>query len=215
MGADLVYNAGQVEPVVKMIAAVLSFCGSSGSNGDTRCAGFLLAHKQRHQQVDQQLQEALHLAGLHVTVVAQLQQQQQQQQGQCCHQYEQQQDHGRQMQHTGSPAAGSTNLLEAGQLSNNTSGGVIIWWITPAHSLREVPDAGQAQATVQNDPQQPQNWEQPQHLAEQMPQSQQQQQQQQQQPAGATEQPGGATIQAQHRPTQQPLQQRWSTKSNS
>jgi hypothetical protein len=186
-----------------MMEAVLLFQGSSGSNSSTRCAGFLLAHKQRHQQVDQQLQEALHLAGLHVTVVAQ----QQQQQGHSCRQYEQQQDHGQ--QHTPSLAAGSTCPLDAAQIPEHTSGAVIIWWTTPADNLLAVPDTEQAHATVQNDRQQPQTGEQPEQAAEHMPQSQEQHGQLQQ-PAGVTEEPGGTTEQSQQRSTQQPLQQRWS-----
>jgi predicted kinase len=217
MGADLVYNAGQVQPVVRMLATLLAentrssssrLAGSniSGSDSGTRCAGFLLAHKQRHQQVDQQLQKALHLAGLRVAVVAQ----QQQQQGHCCHQHEQQQDHGQ--QHTGLPD-GSTHPLDAAHFPEHTSGGVIIWWITSAHSLRVASDAAQAQATVQHGSQQQQNCEQPEHMAEQMPQIQQQYGQLQQ-PAGATEQPGRISEQARQRPTREPLPQRGPTESN-
>jgi SAM-dependent methyltransferase len=59
-GADLVFNAGQVGPVVQAIKRFLQ-----PSAGDSRRC-FLLSHKQRHEAVDVQLLQALAAAGCSV-----------------------------------------------------------------------------------------------------------------------------------------------------
>lgn len=59
-GADLVFNAGQVEPVVTAIQRFVQL----GAGRSRRC--FLLSHKQRHEDVDAQLLQALSAAGCSV-----------------------------------------------------------------------------------------------------------------------------------------------------
>lgn len=59
-GADLVFNAGQVGPVVTAIKRFVQL----GAGLSRRC--FLLSHKQRHEDVDAQLLQALSAAGCSV-----------------------------------------------------------------------------------------------------------------------------------------------------
>jgi predicted nicotinamide N-methyase len=64
-GADLVFNASQVEPVVQAIRCFVR----AGAGKQARSRTFLLAHKQRHADVDQQLLGALSAAGCLVSTV--------------------------------------------------------------------------------------------------------------------------------------------------
>lgn len=58
-GADLVFNASQVAPVVQAIKCFMQ----AGAGRQARGRTFLLAHKQRHADVDKQLLRALAAAG--------------------------------------------------------------------------------------------------------------------------------------------------------
>eukprot|EP00775_Hariotina_reticulata_P011281 gene11281-11431_t len=86
MGADLVFNAVQVTPVVQVIASLVrpmavhqqpstqltdapADAGHATSSAAPAAAGFLMAHKQRHQQVDDYLLDALAAAGLTVSAL--------------------------------------------------------------------------------------------------------------------------------------------------
>lgn len=60
-GADLVFNAPQVAPVVDAVKQFLLFGG-----GERRPDCFVMAHKQRHAEVDALLVEALEAAGCSV-----------------------------------------------------------------------------------------------------------------------------------------------------
>jgi hypothetical protein len=85
MGADLVFNTGQVAAVVQLIATLVrpkamqeqpSRVGAGcATTAAPTAAAFLLAHKHRHQQVDNCLLGALAAAGLTVSAL-QVQQQQ-------------------------------------------------------------------------------------------------------------------------------------------
>lgn len=57
-GADLVFNAAQVDPVVQAIS-----CFLRAVNSPHQCRCFLLAHKQRHVEVDSQLLHSFAAAG--------------------------------------------------------------------------------------------------------------------------------------------------------
>jgi hypothetical protein len=59
-GADLVFNTAQIEPAVLAISTFLRAAEASVSD---RPRSFLLAHKQRHVELDKQLLDALADAG--------------------------------------------------------------------------------------------------------------------------------------------------------
>lgn len=70
-GADLVFNEGQVAAVVQAIASFLQPAADAASTATTKDPRriFLLAHKQRHVGVDQQLLQSFAQAGLAVLQV--------------------------------------------------------------------------------------------------------------------------------------------------
>lgn len=67
-GADLVFNAGQINALVRVVSGLVkSTCSSSvDSSCQSRCSCFVLAHKQRHPDVDAKLLEAFAVAGCKV-----------------------------------------------------------------------------------------------------------------------------------------------------